>query len=174
MFYKDDKLFTESEIRALNPNTSFPTTFMAEGYEVVFDTPSPTVGELEVAYQDGTEIDAKGNRVIKWSVKDMFADVPHEDGTVTTKAQLEAEYLLAKRKALVPKVLTPRQARLALLAIDLLDDADILVTNDRALAVWWEYSLDIQRDHEMVTALAVQLDLDDEELDNLFIEGSKL
>ena len=63
---------------------------------------------------------------------------------------------------------------MALLAIALLDDADILVTNDRALAVWWEYSLDIQRDHPMVTALAVQLDLDDEELDNLFIEGAKL
>lgn len=74
----------------------------------------------------------------------------------------------------MPTMLTPRQVRLALLAVDLLDDAELLVTNDRALQVWWEYSLDIQRDHPMITTLAVQLDLNDEQLDNLFIEGAKL
>ena len=96
MFYKDNQLFTESEIKALNPNTSFPTPFMADGYEVVFDTPKPECGELEVAYQNGTEIDSKGNRVIKWSVKDMFSDYTKEDGTVVTKAQQEAEYMAKK------------------------------------------------------------------------------
>ena len=54
------------------------------------------------------------------------------------------------------------------------DDAEALVANDRELAIWWEYSLDVQRSHEMVNALALQLDLNDEELDNLFIEASKL
>ena len=170
MFYKDNQLFTESEIKALNPNTSFPQPFVApSGYEVVFETPRPECGELETAYQDGTEIDSKGNRVIKWSIRDMFTNTEDK-----TKAEQEAEYLEAKRKALVPTMLTPRQARLALLAVNLLDDAELLVTNDRALQVWWEYSLDIQRDHPMVTTLAVQLDLDDEQLDNLFIEGAKL
>lgn len=96
MYFKDNQLYTESEIKALNPNTSFPTPFKAEGYEVVFDTPSPTVGELQVAYQDGTEIDSKGNRVIKWSVKDMFSDYTTEDGVVVTKAEQEAEYLAKK------------------------------------------------------------------------------
>lgn len=92
MFYKDNQLYTESEIRALNPNTSFPTPFVApEGYEVVFDTPCPTVGEFQVAYQDGTEIDSKGNRVIKWSVNDMFEDTEDK-----TKAEQEAEYLAKK------------------------------------------------------------------------------
>lgn len=62
-------------------------------YEVVFDTPAPTVGELEIAYQDGTEIDSKGNRVIKWSVKNMFIEYIKEDGTVVTVAEQEAEYL---------------------------------------------------------------------------------
>lgn len=97
--------------------------------------------------------------------------------TVTVVKGIRAktqEELEAERKAKVPQILTPRQARLALLAVDLLDDAELLVTNDRALQVWWEYSLDIQRDHPMVTTLAVQLDLDEEQLDNLFIEGAKL
>lgn len=91
-YYKDGQLYTESEIKALNPNTSFPTPFVAPSdYEVVFETPQPTVGELQVAYQDGTEIDSKGNRVIKWSIKDMFEDIPEK-----TKAEQEAEYLASK------------------------------------------------------------------------------
>ena len=100
MYYKDNQLYTESEIKALNPNTSFPTPFVAEGYTVVFDVPQPTVGELEVAYQDGTEIDSKGNRVIKWSVKDMFSDYTKEEGVVVTKAQQEAEYMAKKMQDL--------------------------------------------------------------------------
>ena len=96
MWYKDGKLYTESEIRAEYPNTSFPVPFVAPGeFSVVFDTPQPTVGELEVAYQDGTEIDDKGNRVIKWAVKDMFEDTPEK-----TKAEQEAEYMAKKMQDL--------------------------------------------------------------------------
>ena len=92
----DGKLYTESEIKALYPNTSFPTPFgVGEPFSVVFDTPQPTVGELQVAYQDGTEIDSKGNRVIKWSVKDMFEDTEEK-----TKAEQEAEYMAKKMKDL--------------------------------------------------------------------------
>lgn len=96
MWYKDERLYTESEIKAEYPNTSFPIPFVApEGYEVVFDTPKPECGELEIAYQDGTEIDSKGNRVIKWIVKDMF-----EDTEENTKAEQEAEYLAKKMQDL--------------------------------------------------------------------------
>ena len=96
MYYKDNQLYTESEIKALNPNTSFPIPFVAEGYTVVFDTPQPTVGELQTAYQDGTEVDSKGNRVVKWAVRDMFADYTNELDAVVTKAEQEAAYLAKK------------------------------------------------------------------------------
>jgi len=92
MYYKDNQLFTQSEIKALYPNTSFPTPFVAPSdYTVVFETPKPTCGELEVAYQDGTELDSKGNRVIKWSIRDMFQDTEDK-----TKAEQEAEYMSVK------------------------------------------------------------------------------
>ena len=169
MFYKDNQLFTESEIKALNPNTSFPTPFMADGYSVVFDTPKPECGELEVAYQDGTELDSKGNRVIKWSVKDMFEDTPEK-----TKAEQEAEYLEAKRKALVPTQITPRQLRLQLLTAGLLDEVEVLCTTDRAMSIWFEYSLDFQRSHEMIIAMGTQLGMSESDMDNLFIEANKL
>ena len=169
MYYKDNQLYTESEIKALNPNTSFPTPFKADGYEVVFDTPKPECGELEVVYQNGTEIDSKGNRVIKWGVKDMFEDTEDK-----TKAEQEAEYLEAKQKALVPQMITPRQLRLQLLSATLLDEVEALCATDRAMSIWFEYSLDFQRNHEMIIAMGAQLGMSESDMDNFFIEASKL
>jgi len=175
MFYKDGSLFTESEIKALNPNTSFPTPFVAPSdYTVVFETPMPTVGELQAAYQYGTELDSKGNRVVKWLVRDMFSDYVNGEGVTVTKAEQEAEYLEAQRKALVPQMLTPRQARLALLAVGLLDEVDTLLDGTKAMQIWWEYSLDIQRNHEHIVTIGGALGLTETQLDDLFIEGAKL
>lgn len=74
----------------------------------------------------------------------------------------------------VPRTITPRQARLALLNIGLLDDIEAMVANDRAMQIWWEYSLEINRDNEHILSAQTALNLTDEQLDNLFIEGSKL
>lgn len=74
----------------------------------------------------------------------------------------------------VPQMLTPRQARLALLNAGLLDEVETLLANDRAMQIWWEYSLDIQRNHEHVVAIGSALELTETQLDELFIEGAKL
>jgi hypothetical protein len=174
-YFKDDKLYTESEIKALYPNTSFPTPFVAqEEFTLVFDTPKPETTELQVAYQDGTEIDSKGNRVIKWSIRDMFSDYVNEEGVAVTKAEQESEYLERKRKELVPKTITPRQARLALLQATLLDEVEAMVATDKSMGIWWEYSLEIERNSEHIINAGLALGLTEEQLDNLFTEGSKL
>lgn len=74
----------------------------------------------------------------------------------------------------VPKVLTPRQARLTLLNAGLLDDIETLIANDRSLGIWWEYSLDIHRDHPELIAAAQSLNLTDAQVDQLFVDGEKL
>jgi len=74
----------------------------------------------------------------------------------------------------VPQMLTPRQARLALLAVGLLDEVETLLANDKAMQIWWEYSLDIQRNHEHIVVMGAALGLTELQLDNLFIEGAKL
>ena len=74
----------------------------------------------------------------------------------------------------VPKVLTPRQLRLQLLAIGLLDEVEALCNADKAMSIWFEYSLDFQRNHEMLQAMATQLGLSDAYMDTFFIEASKL
>ena len=83
--------------------------------------------------------------------------------------------MVAQRKEeLKPKVLTPRQARLILLQYELLDDIDEIVKTNRAISIWWEYSLDIQRDDERLLEFASIAGITDEMLDNMFLEGSKL
>lgn len=90
---------------------------------------------------------------------------------MTRKEQIMQKALLESSKV---KVITPRQARLALLGVGLLDEVETLLAKDRAIQIWWEYSLDIQRNHEMIITVATQLGMSEEDMDNFFIEASKL
>ena len=74
----------------------------------------------------------------------------------------------------VPKMITPRQLRLQLLSATLLDEVETMCEADRAMSIWFEYSLDFQRSHEMVTAMGTQLGMSESDMDNFFIEASKL
>ena len=83
--------------------------------------------------------------------------------------------MVAQRKEeLKPKVLTPRQARLILLQYELLDDIEEIVKTNKAISIWWEYSLDIQRYDERLLEFATIAGITDDMLDTLFKEGSKL
>ena len=70
--------------------------------------------------------------------------------------------------------LSPRQARLILLQYGLLDEVEALLATDKAMQIWWEYSLDYKRDNPILIGMATQLGLTEEQLDNMFIEASKL
>ena len=177
MYYNniDGKTYTESEIKALYPNTSFPSPFVApEEFSVVFDTPKPEVTDLQIAYQDGTELDSKGNRVVKWSIRDMFSDYTDESGVVHTKAEQEEAYLLAKFKATVPTTISPRQARLALNTAGLLDDVEAAVATNKEYQIFWEYSLEIKRDDTILNTMTAALGMTERQVDDLFIAAGKL
>lgn len=74
----------------------------------------------------------------------------------------------------VPQAITPLQAKLQLYELDLLDEVDTLVATDRKVQLYWEYALDIKRNHEVLLFMATQLGLTDEQLDDMFIQASKL
>lgn len=69
---------TESELRAMHPNTSFPYVLTEElvndlGADVVFEGPQPTATKYQVVYRDGVE--QIGDKwYTKYSVADMDAD----------------------------------------------------------------------------------------------------
>lgn len=70
--------------------------------------------------------------------------------------------------------LSPRQARLILLQYGLLDEVEALLATDKAMQIWWEYSLDYKRDNPILIDMATQLELTDKQLDDMFIQGSNL
>ena len=80
----------------------------------------------------------------------------------------------AEFKARVPQVITPRQCRLQLLSLGLLDEVETAIASDKAMQIWFEYSLDFQRSHEMVISMGQLLGMDEADMDNFFIEASKL
>jgi len=66
---------TESELRAMHPNTSFPYVLTEElvndlGADVVFEGPYPTATKYQVVYRDGVEQN-EGKWYTKYSVADM-------------------------------------------------------------------------------------------------------
>lgn len=76
----------------------------------------------------------------------------------------------------VPQTITPRQIRMQLTNSGLRQQVEDMVanSNDYALKDWWEYSLDYKRDNPILIGMATQLGLTEEQLDNMFIEASKL
>ena len=82
-------------------------------------------------------------------------------------------------EAAVPKEVTMRQARLALLAAGLLDQVDAAIASmpepqKKAASIEWEYSNALQRSNPFVTHLGAALGLDESGIDALFVEAAKL
>lgn len=69
----------------------------------------------------------------------------------------------------VPQVVTPRQARLALLGAGLLNIVNAAVaTADAQAQIDWDYALEIRRDNALIASIAEQLNLTEQDVDNLF------
>lgn len=85
-----------------------------------------------------------------------------------------AEYPPVVEVVEVPQSITPRQLRLALLDATLLDEVEAMVATDRAMGIWWEYSLDIERNNEYIINAGLALGLTEKQIDDLFISASKL
>ena len=79
----------------------------------------------------------------------------------------------------IPLVVTMRQARLALLSLNKLADVDAAIDalpepQKSAAKIEWEYSQEVHRNKEFVQLLAPAIGLSESDLDNLFVEASKL
>lgn len=75
---------------------------------------------------------------------------------------------------IIPKSITMRQARLYLLSLGLLDEVEAIVSQDRAWQIEWEYASEVRRDWVNLINMATSLGMTEEQLDDLFIKGSKL
>ena len=161
---KTNELIEDNEVRLMFANVSFPNgvldeTFLAENdiakveYEAI-----PVVDDwTQKVEQDNVATLENGMYTIKYRIIDK------------TEAE-KAEY----RKSQVPKSITPLQSKLQLLEVGLLDDVDVMIATDRKVQLYWEYASVIERDNEVLLLMAGQLGLTEEQLDELFINASKL
>jgi hypothetical protein len=92
-----------------------------------------------------------------------------------TDEQIEAEYQRLLVESQKVKVVSMRQARLALLQAGLLTSVEEAVAaGDEAGKITWEYATEVKRDDPLVTNLSAALDLTEGQLDNLFSLASTL
>jgi hypothetical protein len=103
--------------------------------------------------------------------------VPVSEGSVEITEQEYLDWQAAN--PVVPKSVSMRQARLALLQSGLLANVDAAINSlsspqKEYAQIEWEYSQEVQRDKELVALLAPALGLDDAELDALFVLAATL
>lgn len=158
------KFTLHSEIRAAFPSVLFPDTISDSELEycgvflLVYERPE--VGPLQVA--EPSAISSVGGQWVQmWNVRDI------------TPEELEAS------KPLVPHEVSMRQARLALLARGVLDlvgaAIDSLPSPGRTAArIEWDYSSVVARNSPLVVMMGAALGLDDDALDELFINAARL
>ena len=94
-------------------------------------------------------------------------------------AYVEEDLQVFEMPVLRPESVSRRQARRALLKAGLLDQVDVaidaiqdIVTRE-AMRIDWQDATDFRRDNGTLIALAAALGLDDEQLDDLFIQASQ-
>lgn len=77
--------------------------------------------------------------------------------------------------SLVPRSVTPLQARKVLRLLGFLDELDALLEESTPeVRDTWEYATSIDRTHPLIEELANELGLSDEDVDNLFIHAATL
>ncbi|WP_157352245.1 hypothetical protein [Aliarcobacter butzleri] len=124
------------------------------------DIPTPNIEVTDEVWQEALNINANfyNSKTKKFEIKDF-----------RTQEEIEAY-----EKSLIPKTITLRQARLYLLSIELLDDLEEIINQNRAYQIEWEYANNIERESPLVKILGQTLNLDDTAIDNMFTEASKI
>lgn len=75
----------------------------------------------------------------------------------------------------VPASVTPRQVRLLLLSQNLLSQVEAIIAgSDEATKITWQYASEFRRADPLLEALAQQIGLTNEQVDQFFIAASKL
>ena len=94
----------------------------------------------------------------------------------TPEPEFTAEELLQQIEDAKPKVVTMRQARLALLQSGLLQTIQDAIANgtDEAMKIEWEYATEVKRDWDSLVTLTTALGITDLQLDDLFQLASTL
>jgi hypothetical protein len=143
--------YSMTDLQRDNPQTSFPSSLPPERFAdysmlpVAPSAPPPvTIYEKTV---EGTPALIGGQWTQTWTV--VAADVP--------------------------SYITPRQCRLVLMQQGLLAQVEQMIAQqDEATRITWEYALEFRRDDPLLNALAQNLGLTDQQIDEFFVAAAQL
>lgn len=124
-------------------------------------------------------IKRNGNDEIVYTFSDDETVDIFTDKVVTTSCEIldlnsSNCYIETIKDTFVTQTLTPRQFRLALLQEGLLDDVEAITAQNREHQIYFEYSLDFQRNHPLLIAMASAMGLTEAQIDDLFVLGGTL
>lgn len=159
-----NELIEDCEVSLMFANVSFPNGVLDESFLAKQNI-------VKVEYEAQPVIDDFTQKV----EQDKFATL--ENGVYIIKYRVlpkTENEIVEYRKSQVPKSITPLQAKLQLLKLGLLDEVEALVTSDRTSQLYWEYASVVERDNAVLLLMANSIGLTSEQVDEMFIEASKL
>ena len=154
---------TEQDIRALCPNTSFPSPFVPPAeYAYIFPAPSNHNSATQTAAPAAPELTVKGTWEQRWTVTDLPQEV------IAANAE-------AARIASIPRAVSRRQIKQALTRAGLRAAVEAAVAaGDQDLIDWYAESLEFERNHPAVIGVGVALGVTELQLDDLWILAGSL
>ncbi|MEM5557311.1 hypothetical protein AAHK07_02195 [Aliarcobacter cryaerophilus] len=157
-------------IKPLTNKDGFAICFNGTKWEYVEDNRNTTVYNKETKQESKIDYLGKNKDDVTTSKPEQFDKWNEVSKSWIEDIKLKKEY----EKSLIPKTITLRQARLYLLSIGLLDDLENIINQNRAYQIEWEYANQIERESPLVKILGQTLNLNDEQIDNMFMEASKI
>lgn len=110
-----------------------------------------------------------------WVVKDgeQWRELTEQES-----ADVQVEYDRMYKESIVPKHISMRQARLALLSVGMLGEVETAIAGmaspEREQAqIEWQYASEVFRDNPLIIGIATQLGMNSDQIDQLFIDASK-
>ena len=97
------------------------------------------------------------------------------NSSYSLKGWTEGEYIEIINKINIPLSITMRQARLILLKYNLLELVNNAIsTMNETARITWEYSFLVERNSHLFSGITTTLGFTEEQVNNMFIEASKL
>ena len=159
-----NELIEDGEVSLMFANVSFPNGVLDEAF-------LSEQNIVKVEYEAQPVIDDFTQKVEQDKLATLENGVYIIKYRVLPKTEVE---IVEYRKSQVPQSITPLQAKLQLLKLGLLDEVDALVTSDRASQLYWEYASVVERDNAVLLLMANSIGLTSEQVDEMFMEASKL
>ncbi len=159
-----NELIEDGEVSLMFANVSFPNGVLDESFLAKQNI-------VKVEYEAQPVIDDFTQKVEQDKLATLENDVYIIKYRVLPKTEVE---IVEYRKSQVPQSITPLQAKLQLLKLGLLDEVEALVTGDRAAQLYWEYASVVERDNAVLLLMANSIGLTSEQVDEMFMEASKL